>query len=258
MLKAIIFDLGDTLFDFRPMNTRTVCDEAARTTYAYLEGRGFSLPPFRRYLAMQYWGIRLQFFLSRIVGRDFNMFSLMCRNCRRMDLKLSDDELRDLAWRWYEPVTSYCTVCDDVVPTLRKLRERGLKLGLISNTFIPGFVLDLHMQRHGLLEFFPIRFYSSEIGYRKPHRRIFQLTLDALGVQAREAAMVGDRLRADIVGARRMGMITILRQPQAQSRTHATADHVIRSMTDLYQILPLLGVPEAPALPDAGLACEAG
>ena len=240
MLKAILFDLGDTLFDFRPMNTRTVCDEAARVTYTHLKERGFALPPYAKYLAMQYRGIRLQFILSRIVGRDFSMYTLLCGNCRKMNLQLSEEELRDLAWRWYEPVTGYCTVCDDVVPTLAKLRDRGLKLGLISNTFIPGFVLDMHMDRHGLLEFFPTRLYSSEVGHRKPHRRIFNLALDALGVSAHEAAMVGDRVSADIVGARRLGMLTVLRDPKASSRTHRTADHVIRSMTDLWQILPLL------------------
>jgi hypothetical protein len=47
-------------------------------------------------------------------------------------------------------------------------------------------------------------------------------------------------VNADIVGARRLGMLTVLRDPKAQSRTHRTADHVIRTMTDLWQILPLL------------------
>jgi HAD superfamily hydrolase (TIGR01549 family) len=240
MLKAILFDLGDTLFDFRPMKMSAVCDEAARITYAYLQGRGFALPPYRTYLNMQYRGIRMQFLLSRIVGRDFSMYTLLCRNCRRMNLQLSEQELRDLAWRWYEPVTAYCSVCDDVVPTLAKLRDAGLKLGLISNTFIPGFVLDMHMDRHGLLEFFPTRVYSSEIGHRKPGARIFRTALDALGVSPGETAMVGDRIPADIRGARRLGMTTILRHPQAQSRTHRTADHVVRNMTELHQILPLL------------------
>lgn len=257
MLKAMLFDLGDTLFDFRRMNTRVVCDEAARGTYAYLRGRGFALPPYAKYLRMQYHGIRMQFVLSRIVGRDFSMFTLLQRNCRKLNLQLSDEEMRDLAWRWYEPVTAYCTVCDDVTPVLDKLRGRGLKLAIISNTFIPGFVLDLHMERHGLLEFFPVRIYSGEIGHRKPGRRIFEMTLDALGVPASEAVMVGDKVKADIKGARRLGMVTVLRDPKAASRTHRIADHVVRSMTELYQILPLLGVDgerEMPATETAGYA----
>jgi putative hydrolase of the HAD superfamily len=119
-------------------------------------------------------------------------------------------------------------------------------------------VLDRHMEMHGLLEFFPIRIYSSEIGYRKPHPRIFKMALDAVGVRPQNAIFVGDLIKIDVVGARRSGMVTVLRQPFAESRTHRVADHVVRKISEIHQMLPILGAPEPePMAVNRELACEA-
>jgi putative hydrolase of the HAD superfamily len=249
MLKAILFDLGDTLFDFEPMDTRAVFEQAGRRTYDYLQQRGHALPPYRRYFRMQYSAVRWSYFWSKIRRREFNAFDLLGQVCRRMDLCLDEPTLRELSWLWYFPVTTYSSVAADVIPTLSKLRDRQFKLALVSNTFIPGFVLDRHLELHSLLDFFPTRIYSSEVGYRKPHRRIFQMALDAVGVNPEEALFVGDLVKADIVGARRVGMRAILRHPFATSRSHRLADFVIRRVSDLHEIIPALSSPPPADLP---------
>jgi HAD superfamily hydrolase (TIGR01549 family) len=244
-LKAILFDLGDTLLDFAPMDSRAVFEQAGRRTYQFLQARGHSLPPFQKYFRRQYSAVRWSYFWSKLRGREFNSFHLLGRMCHKMGLKLDDASLRQLAWEWYEPLTHYSSVHSEVIPTLRRFRDRGLKLGIVSNTFIPGFVLDRHMEMHGLLEFFPVRIYSSEIGYRKPHPRIFQAALDALGVDPKDAIFVGDMVRIDIVGAQRMGMVGILRKRDTETRTHAVADHAVREISEIYRLLPILGAPPA-------------
>jgi len=257
MLKAILFDLGDTLFDFEPMDTRAAFELSGRRTHDYLAGKGFRLPSFRRYFWMQYNALRLAYLWSKIVRREFNSFDLMCRLCRRMNLQMDDAALRELCWQWYLPMIDLCSVAPEVIPTLTKFRDRGLKLALVSNTFFPGFVLDRHLAHHGLLEFFPTRIYSSEVGYRKPDARIYRIALGAVGVAPGEAVFVGDIVKTDIVGARGVGMCTILRQPFANSRTHRVADHVVRRISEVHQILPLLGAPapsEAPLVRE--FACE--
>jgi len=250
LLKAILFDLGDTLFDFEPMDTRAIFEEASRRTYEYLQSGGHRLPRFDRYFRLQYSAVRWAYFWSKITRRDFNGFDLLCRLCRRMGLSLDQPALRELAWRWYEPVTRYNTVAADVIPTLCKFRDRGLKLAIVSNTFVPGFALDRHLELHGLLEFFPVRVYSSEVGYRKPHPRIFQIALQSIGVKPANAIFVGDLVKTDILGARRAGMVAVLRQPFANSRTHRVADHVVRRISEIHQMLPILGAPEPPPLPN--------
>ena len=91
-----------------------------------------------------------------------------------------------------------------------------------------------------LLEFFPVRVYSGEIGFRKPDRQIFQLALRQLGCRAHNTVFVGDVVKNDIVGARRLGMITVLKQPPGPSRIHPIAHYVIHRISELIEILPLI------------------
>jgi HAD superfamily hydrolase (TIGR01509 family) len=243
MLKAILFDLGDTLFDFEPMNRSEVFETAGRKTYDFLASMGHSLPPFKRYYKSQVWTVRWAYLCSVLRRREFNAFDLLAKVCARMRLQLDDATLRELAWQWYSPLTNHSRVASDVIPTLTKLRERGLKLALVSNTFIPGFVLDKHLAMHDLLEFFPIRVYSSAVGVCKPHPRIFEVALRQVGVSARDALFVGDVVRKDIVGAQRVGMRAVLRKPRALNGHHRVADFVIRRISELHNIVATFDTP---------------
>ena len=243
MLKAILFDLGDTLFDFEPMNRAEVFETAGRKTYDFLASMGHSLPPFKRYYKSQVWTVRWAYLVSVLKRREFNAFDLLAKVCARMRLQLDDATLRELAWQWYSPLTHHTQVASDVIPTLTKLRDRGLKLALVSNTFIPGFVLDKHLQMHDLLEFFPIRVYSSAVGVCKPHPRIFEEALRQVGVDACDALFVGDIVRKDIVGAQRVGMRAVLRKPKAVNGHHRVADFVIRRISELHHIVSSFDTP---------------
>jgi HAD superfamily hydrolase (TIGR01509 family) len=91
---------------------------------------------------------------------------------------------------------------------LEALRERGLKLGLVSNAFDPPELLHRDLAQFGIAERLDIALFSSEVGRRKPDPEIFQRALDALGVDPAEALFVGDTLASDIAGAAALGMHT--------------------------------------------------
>jgi FMN phosphatase YigB (HAD superfamily) len=118
-----------------------------------------------------------------------------------------------------------------------------LKLAIVSNTFIPGATVDRHLELVDLKSFFPVRIYSSDIGYRKPHRRIFQEALRRLGVSAHHSLFVGDLVKADIVGAMRMGMRTAWRCPWSNAGPHRFADFTIRRIGELVEIARQLAAP---------------
>jgi putative hydrolase of the HAD superfamily len=90
---------------------------------------------------------------------------------------------------------------------LRSLSEAGLKLGLAANQSTR--VLD-DLDRHGLGRYFGHREVSGHHGFRKPDVRLFLRACEALGVEPKECAMVGDRIDNDIVPARLLGMHTVL------------------------------------------------
>jgi FMN phosphatase YigB (HAD superfamily) len=252
MLKAILFDLGSTLFDFDDVDQWSIFAQAGRNAYDYLESRGCRLPPFKQYYRMHMNEVKVRYVVSRMLGREVSCYDLLRSTARKLRLGVDDAVVRELAWLWYAPQTDHCTIASDVIPTLRKFRDRGLKMVLVSNTFIPSFVLDRHLEMTGLLEFFPSRLYSCEIGYRKPHPYIFEMALHCAGARPEEAIFVGDSVRNDILGAQRVGMLGILRDMDATSRTHHIADHVVRSLAELHQILPLLGVEEEWSVPERG------
>jgi HAD superfamily hydrolase (TIGR01549 family) len=237
--RAVLFDLGDTLLDFEPMDTRALFRQAARATYDVLARRGAEMPAFERYTRGYFRGMKWAYFWAKLRGREFNSLELLGRFHRRMGLPADDALLRELSWLWYEPVTRHTRVEADLRSTLAAMRAAGLRLGVISNTFVPGFVHDRHLEMEGLLEFFTVRVYSSEVGFRKPDRRIFEFALGRLGVRAAETLFVGDLIKTDIVGARRIGMRTALKQPFANLRPHRIADHVIRRVSDLAGVVPM-------------------
>jgi putative hydrolase of the HAD superfamily len=94
---------------------------------------------------------------------------------------------------------------EDALPVLDSLRRHGLRLGLISN----GQRDLVEFAEHHRLEV-DIAVGSTDHGRIKPHPSIFERALEALGVGAGEAVMVGDSYADDIQGARALGIRAIL------------------------------------------------
>ena len=257
--QAILFDLGDTLWDSEPLDTRRVFRRCARHTYEHHCGIRGDLPPFDQYFRLQFAALRWAYLWSRIRGRDVNGGQVLRRFCQKLHLPSDDGSISRLLWLWYTPRYERTTVHPGTIPALRRLRDAGVKLALVSNTLIPGQVLDRHLELTGLLPLFPVRVYSSEVGYRKPHSGIFLAALRQLNVLPGDAAFVGDRLATDIAGARRLGMTSILRKPRSRRTTHRVADFVIRQIQEIPELLPdLRRAAPSPAYDDALYASEEG
>ena len=235
-ISAVLFDLGGTLIDYDPVDPRAVFDEGARLTYQYLVNLGHAPPPLRRYRRRLYRTMRWRFAWSRFRRRDFNSLHVLRDLCRAMQLPTDDPSVTELAWQWYAPLERVARIEPDLIPTLTAFRSAGLKLGIVSNTFIGAAVLDRHLARVGLLDFFPVRVYSSETGRRKPDRRIFDGALARMGVDAWRTIFVGDRLDTDIAGARRAGMRTALKTRAAASHKPGP-DFIVRSIAELGPIV---------------------
>jgi putative hydrolase of the HAD superfamily len=91
---------------------------------------------------------------------------------------------------------------------LETLRDRGLKLGLVSNAIDPPELLHRDLEELGVAQRLDVAVFSSEVGRRKPDPSIFRRALDALGVAPERAMMVGDRVAIDVAGAKALGMKT--------------------------------------------------
>jgi HAD superfamily hydrolase (TIGR01662 family) len=94
---------------------------------------------------------------------------------------------------------------EDVLPVLALLREKGLKIALVSNT---SRDLDAFIRHHGLDVDAWIS--SGVHGKVKPSPTIFKAALELIGVAAKDAVMVGDSPDDDVAGAEAMGMRALL------------------------------------------------
>jgi HAD superfamily hydrolase (TIGR01662 family) len=110
----------------------------------------------------------------------------------------------------------------DMPALLRRLADRGLKLGIVANQ--PAGVAE-RLEREGIANLFAHLGLTGLTGLRKPDPRAFMTACEDLGVTPAEAIMVGDRIDIDIVPAKALGMAAIRiktgRHRRQQPRTAA-------------------------------------
>jgi putative hydrolase of the HAD superfamily len=110
--------------------------------------------------------------------------------------------------------------------TVRTLRERGYRTGLISNW---DDRLPCVLDGLGLTALLEPRIVSFEVGVEKPDPEIFRIALERAGVEPGRALMVGDDRRADVEGAEAAGMRAML-----------VEHHDDNGLSDLLEILPAM------------------
>jgi len=207
----VLFDLGDTLLNFGRIETNRVFRQSAHLTFDYLVKCGQRAGSFWWYYLRNLLAIRIRLLLANMKGRDFDALSLLKTSGDKRGYKLSEEQWREIGWFWYEPLSNLARVERDIKDTLRSLEKMGLKLGILSNTFVSAGSLDRHLNQLGILDFFPYRLYSYQYEFRKPDRRIFETAQAQIGEPAENILFVGDRLDIDIWPALNAGMQAVLK-----------------------------------------------
>ncbi|MBZ0305595.1 MAG: HAD-IA family hydrolase, partial [Anaerolineae bacterium] len=141
------------------------------------------------------------------------------------------------------------TAFPDILTELPVLRSYGLTFGIVTNAFQPMVLRDVELSTAGIMEFFEdtCRISAADIGYLKPHVRIFEAALHQLQARPEEVVFIGDSLRADIAGAQAAGMKAIWRKTENRisefdSRVDRDGrvivpDGTIVTLAELYPIL---------------------
>jgi HAD superfamily hydrolase (TIGR01549 family) len=136
---------------------------------------------------------------------------------------------------------SYWQVEEDTLPTLLALRQANYRLGMISNAGDDQDVQSL-VDKAGVRSYFEVIVTSAAQGIRKPNPRIFHTVLDQLGVEPSRAAMVGDTLGADILGAQNAGVYAIWITRRADVPSNAAHRDTIQPDAAIHDLaeLPVL------------------
>jgi len=169
--------------------------------------------------------------LARSERRSATIFGVL----ERAGIEPTDQLIASYLREW-EPHTF---TDPDGVAALRRLHERGIKIGVLSNTMWPRSWHEEVFRRDGVLDLIDGAVYSSEIDWTKPHPEAFLAAMAAVGVSEPERCVfVGDRPWDDIHGAQSVGMRAVL-IPHSDVPTFAdaTPDAVISSLSELVPLI---------------------
>jgi HAD superfamily hydrolase (TIGR01509 family) len=235
-IKAVFFDLGETLLVFGQVNTAALFRQSAKVSYEFLKNLGQPIGPFKNYCRKNLLNLRIRYWLSNIFKKDFDALELLKKVNRR--LRLSEPQWQDLAWLWYEPLSRAAKVESDIINTLTALKNLGLDLGILSNTFIHSSSLEKQLQQLNILNFFTVRLYSYQFKFRKPDVRIFKTAAERIGQPPQNVIFVGDRISTDIKPALKAGMQAVLKiTPTNHSKKVPKNAFRINRLSELPQLI---------------------
>ena len=204
MLDAVLFDWGDTLFHF-------AYDEALLEAgwEAGLAAVGRDGLPSHEETAARFRERYLPMVLAPGSIDEIEYPEIVREILAGFGVAVTDDELDRFLAAEHAAWSPARLMGAQTHALLDALRDRGLKLGLVSNAFDPGWLLHADLERMGLAERLDTAVFSSEVGKRKPHPLIFETALRALDVAPERTLFVGDSRYADVLGAKELGMTTV-------------------------------------------------
>jgi len=223
-IRAVLFDLGDTLWHFPSMPpAQEIRTETMRRIGGVLRQWDIPLEGELRFLGRE---IRLGVekadraaYEADCVSPDFN--EVVRGIVAGMGLHISYDQAALLWDAWnLGGLTLGRTMFEDAFETLDALRAKGIRIGCVTNRVFGGPRFDAEMSELGLDRYFETTIVSCDVGYMKPHPKIYEQALADMRLEPHETAMVGDSLRADVEGAQALGMTAIWRRVRKPDRPH--------------------------------------
>ncbi|MGB2694632.1 MAG: HAD family hydrolase [Dehalococcoidia bacterium] len=241
MLRAVIFDLGHTVWNYAP--TEEMRRLHVLRLHAAIEASvgTDSLSP-----------AALDRALGRSVGRLIKRWEedgdidqppsddLLREALASLDITPPNEVVGELTAVFFGAEHDMPVIEPDTLEPIAVLSEQGLTLGCVTNTLTLHTGIEDALRRLGMLRYVRSVVSSSAMGYRKPHASLFQRALEELDVAPEDALFVGDRLFDDVSGAHGVGMRAVLthqyrQEPLAGARVAPVA--VIRRLSELPRVI---------------------
>lgn len=229
-IRAILFDLGNTLVDYYTTNEFPMVLRRCVQECAALLGRSGDS-------ARDGDLIERALLLNR-EQPDYAVHPLATRLRALFGAHepLDEASVQVLEAAFLRPIFATARLDPQAIPVLETLRGLGIKTGVVSNApwGSPARAWREELTRHGLLDMVDVTVFCMDVGWRKPHRAPFDRALALLEAAPAEALFVGDDHRWDIVGARNAGIGPVLIESELPT---SPPDHL--SIQDLGGILSL-------------------
>jgi putative hydrolase of the HAD superfamily len=219
-IKAILFDLDNTLIDFWKM--KQLASKAAITA---MINAGLKIKRVEAWRTLgklfDKYGIENQLifsiFLKKVVGRvDAKILAAGVTAYRRE---------KEMHMKTYP----------NVAATLEKLRRRKLKLAIVTDA--PQFQAWSRLFGLKLEKYFDFVVGFEDTGKKKPSRLPFKAAIRKLRIKPENVMMVGDSIRRDVAGAKKLGMTTVLAKYGQIWKERGKADFEINDISEILRIV---------------------
>tara|TARA_Y100000994_G_scaffold114642_1_gene94278 strand:- start:906 stop:1586 length:681 start_codon:yes stop_codon:yes gene_type:complete len=226
MIKAVIFDLDNTLLDFMKMKSSSISAAVKGMINA-----GMSIDEKKSieeiYQIYETKGYEHQEVFNEFIVNNIGEINYKYLAAGIVEYKKAKEKALNLY--------------DDVVPTLEKLVSMDLKLGIVSDApsreaWIRLYMLDLHDKFKEVVTF-------NDTGFHKPAKQPFIRISKKLNVNLKECMMVGDWPDRDIKGAKQVGMKTAFaKYGSTEKISESGADHDLDSLNELVDIIKIYNI----------------
>lgn len=219
-IRAVFLDVDDTLVDYAP---------AARAAFAAALGEDAS---YEQWLTLDHYERWLNGEFDDFQAmRDARMAAMLGRLGRDADVERAAEFER----RRFTGLAEHYALFDDVGPCLDGLRERGLRVGLITNNEPVHTWHKLGLV--GLDTGFDATVISGDFGIAKPDAAIFTHACELVGVEPAQAVHVGDNLVADAQGAHGAGLRGVWLDRRGEHDQRPLDVTVITGLTELLALV---------------------
>ena len=228
MFKAVVFDIGQTLVDYRmPMNWSTLYRPAfehiaKKYNYAFSEEQ------------YQNAGNVLTKYNTRINPRDYEVSSteIFTEILNGMNIDLG--EMKQIKESFYTYFRQDCSLFPDVEQTLKTLSAEGIKIGTFSDVAYGMDNIYALEDIASIIKYIEYPFTSNDAGYRKPCTKGLEMLSEKMQTDIPDVVFVGDEEK-DMTCAKNAGAYAVLINRDGVEKNYGQ-DKEIHTLTELLQL----------------------
>jgi putative hydrolase of the HAD superfamily len=237
-MKAVVFDLGHTLIDYYN-NWEAPEMRAIERSYKLAVENGCEAD-----------AGKFRADLKKILVQDrerkekelveIPLYQVLDTVYQRFGCEVTDEMLVEGMEIFYGVLLEDRRLVPGTIEMLELVRDRGYAIGLVSDVAwgLPSDYPQRDMEHFRLLDYFDDLVFSTDVGLRKPHPKMFKIALSNLGAEAAGSLFVGNSLQCDVKGALGVGMTAVLKKSAYyQSDDSIVPDARVEEWPDLQAIL---------------------
>lgn len=227
--RALLLDLGDTLFKLHPIPV----DLGSRVA-AHID----AIPAEAEQLAASLIAEVRQGAASIADFGEADLEVLVGEACTARGLRAAESAVPQIAREFHLADVRRFDASPRLPATMRALKATGVRICAVSNTTTPPVLMRSYLSAVGVERYFDAFVFSVAEGVKKPHRRIYESALRAVEVSPAEALFVGDRVKEDVVAPTSLGIPAMLTH-QFRQEDHRGGPQVgvIRHLDELISLL---------------------